>query len=65
MTKQAALAIANAALARDKYLTWGMDGYQNKHYLCRHCGEVFGAVDPETINHICPGVPGIQMEMFA
>jgi len=32
-------------------ITHGVDGYSRRHYLCHTCGEVFGMVDPETINH--------------
>lgn len=34
-------------------LTWGVDGYGKRHYLCAKCEEVFGAVDPDTIKHEC------------
>jgi hypothetical protein len=35
------------------WLTWGVDGYGAKHYLCRHCEEVFGPIAPEEIKHTC------------
>ena len=34
-------------------LTWGVDGYGVKHYLCSHCEEVFGPINPEEIKHTC------------
>ena len=34
-------------------LSWGVDGYGARHYLCTMCGEVFGKVDPEKISHKC------------
>lgn len=58
MTREKALKIANAALERGQYLSWGVDGHGVKHYDCRHCGKFFWPVDPETIEHECPEMGG-------
>jgi len=29
-------------LAKNIFLTWGVNGFGDKLYLCRHCGHVFG-----------------------
>lgn len=34
-------------------ITWGVDGYGQKHYLCEYCELFFGDVDPDTIDHDC------------
>jgi len=34
-------------------ITWGVDGYGNRHYLCDYCELVFGMVDPAQIKHKC------------
>lgn len=34
-------------------ITWGVDGYGAKHYLCDYCELVFGPVDPDEIEHKC------------
>ena len=34
-------------------ITWGVDGYGQKHYLCDYCELFFGDVDPNTIKHNC------------
>lgn len=34
-------------------ITWGVDGYGQRHYLCDYCELLFGCVDPDTIKHNC------------
>jgi hypothetical protein len=34
-------------------ISWGVDGYGVKHYLCAHCELVFGVVDIDQIKHEC------------
>ena len=34
-------------------ITWGVDGYGEKHYLCEGCNFVFGNVDVDSIKHKC------------
>lgn len=34
-------------------ITWGVDGYGIKHYLCDYCYLVFGNVDKDSIEHEC------------
>lgn len=34
-------------------LTWAVNGYGTKYYLCEYCYLEFGDVDPDTIKHEC------------
>ena len=34
-------------------ISWGVDGYGVRHYVCNHCWLEFGPVDPDEIEHIC------------
>lgn len=34
-------------------LTWGVDGFGVKHYLCADCQKVFGPINPDLIKHEC------------
>jgi len=34
-------------------LSWGVDGYGEKHYFCNYCELVFGPVAPDEIKHKC------------
>lgn len=34
-------------------ISWGMDGYGVKHYVCSYCWLEFGSVDPNEIEHTC------------
>ena len=34
-------------------ISWGVDGFGNKHYFCRYCEIVFGSIDKEKIRHEC------------
>lgn len=29
-------------MTNENFLTWGVNGFGDKLYLCRHCGHVFG-----------------------
>jgi len=40
-------------MACTQELTWGVDGYGQRHYLCAVCGEMFGIVDEDDIEHDC------------
>lgn len=34
-------------------ITWGIDGFGVKHYLCSDCHAVFGPIDIDQISHDC------------
>jgi len=34
-------------------ITWGVNGYGTKYYLCNYCFLEFGDVDPYEIEHKC------------
>jgi len=34
-------------------ISFGVDGFGVKHYLCDYCELVFGDVDPDMIDHEC------------
>lgn len=39
------------------YLTWGVDGFGRRLYLCKYCGEIFGygLIFEDEIKHNCKG----------
>jgi hypothetical protein len=41
--------------ARKRLITWGVNGYGARYFLCRVCLEEFGYVDYWAISHYCKG----------
>lgn len=34
-------------------LSWGVDGFGRRHYVCNYCELVFGVIDPSEVDHEC------------